>query len=117
MLGDDGSVDAAANIELSGQACKSRRQAANEIIENLVGHCLVKCALIAKGPDVKFQGFQLDTESFWDVFEIEGCKIGLPCLGTKTGEFRNANPNGVVACRIGIRKVLERIPGRSRMVV
>lgn len=117
VLGDDGGVDTAADVEFRRQAGEPGTHAGGQVVEDLVCDGLVESAGVAKRPDVKLQRFQLDAQGFWHVFENQCREIGLAGPGAQTGEFRDPNPDRVVAAGVGVREILERFPGGPRAVV
>jgi len=52
MFGDDGCVDAAANVETSTYAHKIRLARSNEIVKNLVRNGLMKRTFISVRPNI-----------------------------------------------------------------
>src|ERR1035441_4861748 len=102
-LGDHLSRDAAAHMEVRAQPHEARRHRAREMVDDLVGHGLVERAAVAKRPDIELEGLELNAEPVGHIFELEGREIRLPGARTQAGEFRNADPDGVVGLggRIG----------------
>lgn len=117
MLGDDGRVDPASNVEFCGQTGESRTHAGRQIVQNLIGHRFMERPGLPKRPDVKLQRFQFDTEFLWHIFEVQSREIGLPGFWAKTGKFRDSNSDGVVAVGIRIREIFERIPAGTSAIV
>ena len=52
VLGDNRCVDAAAHVEFGFQAGVAGGDGLDQVVEDLVGHIFVKCALIAEAPQV-----------------------------------------------------------------
>ncbi|TMG74921.1 MAG: chromosome segregation protein SMC, partial [Betaproteobacteria bacterium] len=71
-------------------------------------------ALVAEGPDVELEAFQLNALSVGNVVEIEGGEVGLPGPRAKAGELRNLHADQIVAARAWIGKALQRLARLGR---
>src|SRR6185436_2229136 len=61
VFGHDGGVDAAADVEVAFHAHPARQDGGHQIVEDLVGHRLVKSALVAIRPQIELQRLQFHT--------------------------------------------------------
>ena len=77
----------------------------------------MKSALIAERPEVQLQGFQLDAELIWYIFDIENGEVGLAGFGAQAGEFRHLHADGVIAFAHRIRKGLQVLGGLGRHTI
>src|SRR6185369_846896 len=115
----DGRVDASPHVEVAGDGHFSRPARAHKIVENLIDNRLVKSPLIAIGPKIKFQGFELDAELVGNVINSNSGEIGLAGAGTKTGKLRTLHVDLIVAFRVRIGKAFEIFAccGRHRSIL
>jgi hypothetical protein len=97
VLRDNGRINPAAQIECCRQTSKARAHPTNKIIQDRVCNRLMKCASVPIGPNIKFQRFQFDTLSFWNILEVKLGKIRLARLRAETGELGHSNANRVIA--------------------
>lgn len=104
MLGDDGRVDPAADVEPCCQPSKTWLGCRDQVAENLVGHRLVERAPVAIADNVLLECLQFDAELVGHIFEIQGCKIRLPGAGAEAAELGDPDPNGIVQRKIRIFK-------------
>ena len=107
MFRNHAGKDAAANIEFCGQAHESGLRGRNKVIKNAVGHGLMESTLVAIGPDIQFEAFELDAPLVCDVIEVERGKIRLAGLRAQAGKLRNLHANQKIALRIRIREGFE----------
>ena len=114
MLGNHSGGDPAAHVELCLQAHVARLGGAHEIVEDFVGHRLVKGAFVAVRPNVKLERFQLDAQAVRDVVERERGEIRLPGHRAETRELRDLHVDPVIALRRGIGESLEPLAGAGR---
>lgn len=102
MFRNDGGVNTPPHIEPRGQSGVAGCQRRYQVTQNGIGDCLVKCAFIAKGPDVLFEGFKFHTAVFGYIVEKQDCEIRLTGLGAQTCEFRDPNPDAIIAPRVRV---------------
>ena len=91
-------VKIAHDFHIPGTACF------DQIIQDLIGHLFMKDPFVTVGPEVKFQGFEFNTELGGDVGNPDRCKIRLSRPGAKTGKLRTLKADFVTALRSRIRK-------------
>jgi hypothetical protein len=96
VLGDDGGVDAAAHVEVRGQPHEAWLGDFDQVIQDAIGHRLVKGTFVTERPDVEFERLQFHTALIRHVFELERGEIGLTGLGTQAGELRHVDADGVI---------------------
>ena len=104
MLGDDGSKNAAAHIELGDQAHESGLRGSDEVVENLICYRFVKCAFVAVRPDIQLQALELDTFAIGNVVKVQGGKIGLTGFWAKAGELGNLHADQKIPFRVRVRE-------------
>jgi len=114
MLRDHRGVDAAADVELGGEAHVAGGEGAAEVVEDLVGHGLVEGPLVPEGPDVELEGLELDAQPVRDVLEGEDREVGLASLRAQAGELGNPDADGVVPLGLGVGEGLQFVAGLSR---
>ncbi len=111
VLGRHVRVDAAANVEDSGQAHEARLGRFNQFVENLVGHGFVEAAFIAEAPDVHFERLQFHARFFGDVLKIQRAEIRLTGFRTEAGELGDAHADGEIALRGRVGEGFECLAG------
>lgn len=89
MFGNDVGEDAAAYVELGGEAHVAGLGGGHQVIQNLVGDGFVEGAFVAVGPHVELEALEFDTELVRDVVQDQGGEVGLAGLGAEAGEFGN----------------------------
>lgn len=112
VFGDDGRENAAAYIELGGQTHEAGRRCGDQVIQNQVGHGLVKRPFITEAPHVEFEAFELHTLLIRDVVQNQRGEVGLSGFRTKACKFRDFHVNGEIALRCRVRK---RFQGLARL--
>ena len=111
MLGDHRGEDAAAHVELRGEAHEPRLRRGDQIVQNAVGHIFVEMTLIAERPHVKFKALQFHALLIRNVIKDQGGKIGLTGFGAEAGELGNLHMDMVIALRVRIGEGLECFAG------
>lgn len=111
VFGDDVGEDAAADVELGGEAHESRLGRGDQVVEDAVGDVLVEVAFLAERPHVELQALQLDALLVGDVVEDQRGEIRLAGLGAQAGEFRDLHVDMVVAARVRIGEGFQRFGG------
>ena len=84
----DHRVDAAADVEVGHHLDEVRLERRDEVVEDPVGHRLVKDALVPIGPQVEFEALQLNTAVFRYIPDPDGGEVGLAGHGADAGELR-----------------------------
>ncbi len=74
-----------------------------QVVENAIGHVLVESAFVAKLLEIKLEALEFDAKRAWYVADAHRGEVGLPGLGTQTGELVNLVVDEVVA--VGMRIV------------
>lgn len=120
VFDDDVGENTSTYVESGGEPQVSRLQRSDQIVDDAVGHCLVKSLVIAIGPDVELEAFQLDAFPVGNVIQHQGRKIGLAGFRTKTGKLRNFHVDMIIPrrCRVGKNfQVFCRAAGHSLILV
>jgi hypothetical protein len=95
----DGSGDTAANVERPFDRHSSRREQADEVIEDAIGHCLVEMPLIAERPEVELEALELDAERIGYIGDVQRREVGLPGHGADAGELGGFEADLIIALR------------------
>ena len=111
MLGHNRGENSTADVESGCQPHEAGPCSRNQVVKDPIGHRLMKCALVAIGPDIQFQAFQLDAFPIGDVVEKKRGEVGLPRFGAKAGEFRYLHVDQEIAPGIRVGKRFQRIGG------
>jgi hypothetical protein len=112
VLDADCECNSTARGELRGYDCFAWRACFYEIVQNAVGYCFVKGALIPIRSEIKLKGFAFRAEAVRNVIDIDPGKIGLAGDWTKRSEIVRFEMNTVIPTRRRIRESLE--PGLGR---
>ena len=104
---NDGGENAAAHVEARGHAHVARFGRRGQIVKDAVGDGFVTRPLVAEGPHIEFQAFQLDALAVWNVVELDSCEIRLACFRSQAGKLRYFHMNPVIALRLRIGKGVE----------
>src|SRR6266851_2167905 len=86
-----------------------QRGAADEIVEDPVGHVLVEGPFVAVRPDVELDGLQLEQVLVRHVSHPNSGEVGLAGAGADAGELGDLEADLVVAVRVRIGHDLERL--------
>src|SRR5438477_9478603 len=78
MFGDHRSLDPAPHVENSLDPHAAGRESLHQVVEDAVGHRLVKVPLVAKRPEIELERLELDAESVRHVLDLERAEVGLP---------------------------------------
>ena len=97
VFGHDVGEDAAAHVELGGEAHETGLGGGNQVVQHAVGHILMEMPFVAESPDVQLQALQLHAFFVGDVIQDQGGEIRLAGLGAQAGEFRDFHVDVVVA--------------------
>lgn len=111
MFGDHLRVNTAPNVEVCGQAHETRLRRGDEVVEDAVGHRLVKRAFVTVGPDVVFQRLQFHAGGIGNIVQMQLGEIWLAGHGAQAGEFRDPDVNGEIAPWLRIGKRLQGLAG------
>ena len=114
VLDDYMRKNSAANVPLRGELQVSGGNRRHQIVQNLVGDCLVKRAFIPIRPEVELEALEFDAELVGNAIDRHGREIRLPSEGAQTGEFRDLKVNEVVAPWRRILEGVERFAWRGR---
>ena len=79
ILRANSECDSAARRELRGHDCFTRRACFYEVVEDAIGYCFVKGALVSIRGKIKLERLAFDTETVRHVIDIDPGKIGLTC--------------------------------------
>ena len=104
MFGNNIGKNAAAHIKPRCQPHKAWLHGFGKVVEDAIGHRLVKRSLIAVRPDIEFQAFQFDAFAVRHVIQIQGREIRLTGFRTQAGKLRYFHVNPIVARRLRIWK-------------
>ena len=111
MLSIDGDANAAPRRECRRDLAPARFERLHKVVENCVGDVFVKDALIAEGPQVKFQRLRLQYALNGDVFDGQRGEVGLTGGWANTGELLGAQLDGVISVRMPVRESLQAAGG------
>ena len=111
VLGDDIGENAAAHIELGGQAHEARLGGCHQVIQNAVGDGFVKGALVAEGPDIELETLQFDTGLIRNIVQIERGEVRLAGFRAQAGEFRDFHVNMEIAAGLRVVEGFEHLAG------
>ena len=84
-VGIDG--EASSGEEFAPDFYISWLQQVNQVIHDDIYAVFMEVTVIAEAEEVKFQGFAFYHEISGNVGDVDGGKIGLPCLRAQAGEF------------------------------
>jgi len=90
---------AAAHIEIADHRHLARLTGSDQVVENLVGHGFVKGTLVAIGPQVEFERFELEANLIRHVGDSDCGEVGLAGPGADTSELGALHIDGKVALR------------------
>ena len=93
----DRGADAAAGREGGHQRHAPRLDHGHQVVENAVGHVLVKNALVAELLQIELQAFQLDALAAGTIGERQRAEIGLARLGADRRELGADDLDRIVA--------------------
>ena len=82
----------------------SRFAGATEIVQDVIGQCLVKNASVTKALHIDLQTLEFNAGLVGTVLDGDLTEIGLARLGTDTGKLRASNCDGIVSLGIGVVK-------------
>ncbi len=111
MLGIDGDANAAPRRECRRDLAPARFEQLHKVVENCVGDVFVKDALIAEGPQVKFQRRRPQYALSGDVFDGERGEAGLPDGWANTGELLGTQRDGAIMVKMPIRESFQAAGG------
>ena len=111
VFGDHIGENAAAHVELGGEAHEARLGRGDQVVEDAVGDVLVEVAFLAERPHVELQALQFDALLVGDVVEDQRREIRLAGFGAQAGEFRDLHMDMVVALRVRVREGFQRFQG------
>lgn len=97
VVGKRVDADAATGREESGDLNVFWVHKADEVFHDDIDTVLMEVAVIAEAEEVEFQGFAFYHEISGDVGDVDGGKIGLPCLRAETGKFGTIKFDEIVA--------------------
>ena len=60
-----------------------------QMIDDLIGHCFMKTAAIAKRPEIELERLEFDAQPIGHVLQFQRGEIRLAGLWAQTGEFRD----------------------------
>lgn len=100
-------LDAATHIEVPSDGASYRPAGCNEIVQNLIGHMLVKNALVSIPEEIEFKRLQLHYALIWDIGYSDFSKIWLSGTGTQSSKLRATDIDFVLASGMLIRKGLQ----------
>ena len=101
-------LDAAADREITDDRHASRTARTDEIIENLIGDCLVEDPSVAEPDHVVLQRLQLDAARVGYVGDADLAEIGQAGHRTDRRELGAPNRDLEIALRSGVGERLER---------
>ncbi len=114
VSGADGRLDAASDGEVPDHFHPARRGRRDEIVQDAVGHVLVKRALVPIGPDVELDGFELDEKLVGHVSDANGGEVRLARAGAEAGELRDLEAHLVIPVRMRVGHDLDLLRGLGR---
>ena len=94
--------DAAAHIELAGEAHETGVGGLGQVVQDAVGDILVEVALVAEGPDVELEAFQFHAAPVRDVVQEQGGEVRLAGFWAQAGELRDFDVDVVIPARLGV---------------
>ena len=112
MLGTDCESDSAPGRKLRGYDGLAWRAGFYEIVQNSVGYCFVKGALIPIRSEIKLERFAFDAETIRDVIDINPGKVRLARDWTNRSEIVGFEMNPVIAAWRGTLESLQPRLGR-----
>ena len=104
--GDHG-TNAATYREGAGDPHPAWRASLNQVIENCIGHLLVKVTFFAKGPQIELQRLHFKTARSRNVLDTHGGKVGLTGHRADAGEFGACKVDDVITLRFWIVESLQ----------
>ena len=99
----DGGGDAATHLPDGFDRHASGHRGPEQIVEDLIGDCLVERSLIAVAPQVHLETLQFDEKLVGYVGDSNRGEIGLACHGAKAGHLIGFTHDFVVSTRLGVR--------------
>jgi hypothetical protein len=115
ILRANSECDSAAGGELRGYDRLARSACFYEIIEDAVGYCFVKGALVSIRSQIKLERLAFDTETVRHVIDIDPREIRLTRDWANRSEIVRFKMYPVIPARRGVRKSLKaRIGRRNR---
>src|SRR5258705_2445062 len=112
--GADDGLDPTAHAEVAHYLDPAGSRHGHEVVEDAVGHIFVEGALVAIGPDIELDAFQLDERPIGHVANPDGGEVGLARLGAEAGELPDLEGDLVVAVGMRIGYHLELGAGLAR---
>lgn len=94
-VGVDG--EAAAGKEFAPDFDVPGMEEVNQVIHDDIDAVFMEITVIAEAEEVELQGFTFYHEISGNVGDVDGGKIGLPCLRAETGKFRTVEFDKIVA--------------------
>ena len=107
-------IYAATHPKFGAQAHETWLAGRDQVIENPVGHVLVKGALIAERPDVQLQGLEFDAQLVRDIFKVQGGKVRLAGFWAQAGELRHPDTDDVITFGMWTGKGIQILAGLGR---
>ncbi len=111
MLGRHGREDPAAHVPLRRQAHEARGNGLDQIVQDGIGHRLVKRAFVAIRPHVKLQAFQLDIALVGHEVEHHRREVRLAGQRAQARELRDLHSHPVIALRRRVGESFEDLGG------
>src|SRR5438445_13534009 len=95
---------------------KARCEQGDQVVADTVCNRFVESALVAIGPDVELEAFQLHALAVRHVVEKQRREVRLPGSRAQAGELRDLHTDQIVVARAWIGKTLKRFTrlGRHR---
>lgn len=109
MFGHDIGKNAAAHVELGGQAHIAGLEGLDQVIEDAIGHGFMEMAFFAEAPCVELETFQLHAQLVGDIVQGQDGEVGLPGHGAKARKFRDFHVDMEIAMRGRIGEGLQRL--------
>ena len=95
---------AAAHIEVADHRHLARLTGGDQIVEDPVGHGLVKRAFIAVGPQIELERFEFETDLVRHVGDADGGEVGLAGPGADASKLGTLHIDFKIALRPRIGK-------------
>src|SRR5678816_3714651 len=107
-------LDAAADVPVTDHLDEAGRGDGHEIVEDAIGHVLVKGAFVPVRPHVQLDRLELDQVLVGDIGDPNRREVGLAGHRTDAGELRDLEADLVVAAWMRVRHHVELPRRRGR---
>ena len=106
-VGVDG--EAAAGEEFAPDFDVPGMEEVDQVVHDDIYAVFMEVTVIAEAEEVELQGFTFYHEISGDVGDVDGGKIGLPCLRAETGKFGTIETHPIIIPGVLVNKRLQHL--------